>query len=298
VRRPLAWIAAAAALAGVAVALIVLLAGRSGGGGGSCSPADATGCSRAAGRTLMITNPREGHANGPEYFTCKQSLLSITHPDAVVTGSGWPVKVHISFPPGRVLSDSGFSLSPGCEGDGKPGTIDLVVEIEGDGRTRGFADDAFKVKSSLDPHGGIQVTARLDCGPAPQGVHQDGIQLQGGKGIGFYDVEIGDWEKGTATCQGAGGGFFISQAWTGVATDIVVERMHSVTCNHGLGINKESESSGTMIDSGFRAKNPADAAVGMCEFQAGACVDLTRAPRWTFEHIVCDDWPYGKNGSS
>ena len=134
-----------------------------------CTLADATGCSSSPGRTLSITDPIEGNGNGPEYFTCRESLLSVTHADAVVSGSGWPVKVRISFPPGRVLRDTdGFSLSNRCEGDGDPDTIDLVVEIEGDGRTRGFADDAFKVKSRLDPPGGIQVTGSLDCGPAPE----------------------------------------------------------------------------------------------------------------------------------
>jgi hypothetical protein len=262
----------------------------------SCTLADATGCSSLAGRTLSITDPIEGHGNGSEYFTCRDSLLSVTHQDAVVSGSGWPVKVHISFPPGRVLADTdGFSLSNRCEGDGDPDTIDLVVEIEGDGATRGFAGDAFKVKSRLDPPGGIQLTGRLDCGPAPGGVHQDGIQLQGGNGIGFYDVEIGDWEQGTSTCQGAGGGFFISGTRRSWGRNITVARLRAVTCNHGLGINEGTPSSGTMFDSGFRAANPADARAGQCEFQVGACADFSRAPQWTFRNVICDDWPYGKS---
>jgi hypothetical protein len=274
----------------------VVLAGR-GDGLHGCTLADATGCTRVAGRTLTITDPVDGHGNGPEYFTCNTSLQSVTHDDAVVTGSGWPVKVRISFPPGRVLGDeSGFSLSPGCKGDGDPDTIDLVVEIDGDGRTRGFGGDAFKVKSTLDPPGGIQVTGTLNCGPAPEGAHQDGIQLQGGRGIGFYDVEIGDWEDGTDTCEGAGGAFFISRSRETVAAEITVERLHAVACNHGLGINADTASTGTMTDSGFRAKNPADERAGRCSFQVGACADFERAPGWTFQDVVCDDWPYEDRG--
>ena len=297
VSRLVRGLAAAAAIVAVVVAAFVLL-GRRGGEESSapCTLADATGCTRVAGRTLTITDPVDGNGTGPEYFTCRESLLSVEHPDAVVTGSGWPVKVRIAFPEDRVLVDdaSGFSLSPGCEGDGDPETIDLVIEIEGDGVTRGFSSDAFKVKSTVDPPGGIQVTGSLDCGPSPEGVHQDGIQLQGGTGIGFYDVEIGDWAQGTATCQGAGGGFFISGTASTYGTDITVERMRSVTCNHGLGINRDSVSSGRMADSGFRAGNPADVEAGKCEFQSGACVDLERAPRWEFVDVVCDDWPYGR----
>jgi hypothetical protein len=276
-----------------AVAAVVLLVQR-GGDSPGCTVADATGCTSLAGRTLTIAGPVEGHGNGPEYFTCRESLLSVTHPDAVVSGTGWPVRLEIKFPPGRVLAETGLSLAKGCEGDGDPETIDLVVEIDGDGRTRGFAEDAFKVKSRLDPPGGIQVTGSLDCGPAPAGVHQDGIQVQGGNGIGFYDVEIGDWERGVSTCQGAGGGFFISGTRRSWGRNITVARMRSVTCNHGLGINEGTPSTGTMVDSGFRAANPADARLGQCAFQVGACVDFARAPRWTFRNVVCDDWPYTK----
>jgi hypothetical protein len=291
------WVAAALVVVAVAVAAVVVVVERrdGGGGGGTCTLADATGCAAAAGRTLTITDPRAEHAGGSEYFTCRESLLDVTHEDASVSGSGWPVLVRIEFPRGRVIDESALSLAPGCEGDGDPDTIDLVVELDGDGLTRGFTDDAMKIKSTVDPKGGIQVTGTLNCGPAPAGVHQDGIQVQGGHGIGFYDVEIGDWAQGTATCQGAGGAFFISGTRRSTGTDITVERMHAVACNHGLGINRDSESTGRMVDSGFRAGNPADVRAGKCEFQVGACVDLDRAPRWTFQRVVCDDWPYGRD---
>jgi hypothetical protein len=294
----LRWIAAAVAVVAAAVVAVVLVLSRGdGGGGGACTLGDATGCAAAAGRTLTITDPVAEHANGPEYFTCKTSLLDVEHEDASVSGSGWPVKLDITFPAGRVVDATAVSLGPGCEGDGDPDTIDLVVEIDGDGKTRGFTDDALKVKSTVEPEGGIQVTGRLDCGPAPEGVHQDGIQLQGGRGIGFYDVEIGDWADGAATCQGAGGAFFISGTRRTQGMDITVERMHAVACNHGLGINRDSSSTGRMVDSGFRAGNPADKRAGRCDFQVGACVDFARAPGWTFRNVVCDDWPYAKDES-
>jgi hypothetical protein len=292
----LLWVGAVAAAAVAVVGALAILRADGDGGPSACSLADATGCTRAAGRTLTITDPTDGNGTGPEYVTCDTSLLSLSHPDAEVTGEGWPVKVRITFPEGRVLENhaTGFSISPGCEGDGDPDTIDLVLEIDGDGLTRGFAADAMKVKSTVDPSGGIQLTGRLNCGPSPEGVHQDGIQLQGGNGIGFYDVEVGDWDEGVATCQGAGGGFFISRTPMSVGTDITVERLRSVTCNHGLGINRDSKSSGRMVDSAFRAKNPADARAGKCEFQVGACADFDRAPDWEFVDVVCDDWPYDR----
>ena len=174
---------------------------------------------------------------------------------------------------------AGFSLSPGCEGDGEPDTIDLVVEIEGDGETRGFSADAFKVKSTVDPPGGLQVTGRLDCGPAPEGVHQDGSSPRADR-IGFYDVEIGDWEQGAATCQGAGGGFFISGTAETEGTDITVERLRSVTCNHGLGINRD-----TVERDGWStrpsAREPADVAGREVRVPGRRLRDFERAPRWS-----------------
>ena len=68
--------------------------------------------------------------------------------------------------------------------------------------------------------------------------------------------------------------------------------MRAVACNHGLGINDDTLSSGAMTDSGFRAGNPADAEAGLCEFQSRVCADFARAPNWTFDDVVCDEWPY------
>ena len=206
------------------------------------------------------------------------------------------MKVRISFPPGRVLRDDGRLLALArLQGDGDPDTIDLVVEIEGDGLTRGFAGDAFKVKSTVDPPGGIQVTGFLNCGPPPRASHQDGIQLQGGDGIGFYDVEIGDWEAGTATCSGAGGALL----HLGHALDLgqghhrrADARASPATTGSGSTTTRPRRGRWRTPASGPATRPTREA--GQCEFQAGACADFARAPQWTFTDVVCDDWPYGK----
>lgn len=91
---------------------------------------------------------------------------------------------------------------PDCTGDGNPGTVDLVLEIEGDGRDVGPTSDAVKVK--LGAHD-IEISGFANCGESSDAVQQNGIHVMLGYRITFLDFEIGDAETRTWTCDGAAG---------------------------------------------------------------------------------------------
>ena len=120
----------------------------------------------------------------------------------------------LNYTSGRRYGGNGaVDLVTGCAGDANPQSIDLIVDVRGDGRTHGPGTDAIKVRLEAGYDGGIQLTGHADCGPKhDSAAHQDGVQLQGGRDITFVDFTIGDYDGGRSTCQGAGGAFFYSGA--------------------------------------------------------------------------------------
>ena len=147
-----------------------------------------------------------------------------------------PLKVDVDFTPGRLFGGNGaIDLYTGCAGDGDPTTIDLIVDVEGDGVTYGPGVDAFKVRQGAGYTAGIQLTGHVDCGPKyTPSQHQDGVQLQGGRNIAFVDFSVGDYANGRSTCQGAGGAFFYSGASGYSPTNVDVVRGSYIACNHSL----------------------------------------------------------------
>jgi hypothetical protein len=97
---------------------------------------------------------------------------------------------------------------PDCAGDGDPETIDLVLEIEGDGAGIGPTFDAMKVK--LGAHD-IEIGGFANCGAAPVGVQQSAIHVMLGYRITFLDFRVGDLEAEKTTCQGAWGTLVIEE---------------------------------------------------------------------------------------
>jgi hypothetical protein len=161
--------------------------------------------------------------------------------------------VTVNFTPGRLYGGNGaVDLTTGCAGDGNPSTIDLIVDVRGDGRTYGPGVDALKVRLAAGYNGGIELTGRADCGPksSPE-MHQDGIQLQGGRDITFVDFKVGDYDNGISTCQGAGGAIFYSNAGGYYPTNIHLVRGKYIACNHSLYTN--SGTSGTVTGGMFRS---------------------------------------------
>jgi hypothetical protein len=121
-------------------------------------------------------------------------------------------------------------LGAGCRGDGNPATTDLILDIRGDGRTRGPGDDAIRLMNARPGASDIVIEGHADCGPRVGFAHQDGIQILGGTNVTFRNFTIGDYANGRATCQGAGGIVFYSMPSTNV--DVVGGRF--IGCNHAL----------------------------------------------------------------
>ena len=95
---------------------------------------------------------------------------------------------------------------PDCAGDGDPETIDLILEIEGDGAGIGPSGDAVKLRGG--PHD-IEVTGYANCGaPGAEGL-QDGVHAMLGYRIRFVDFVIGNPAEERPTCAGVG--FFVEE---------------------------------------------------------------------------------------
>ncbi len=104
---------------------------------------------------------------------------------------------------------AGVILSgPDCAGDGNPETIDLVLEIQGDGGRIGPTSDAVRIK--LGAHD-IEIEGYADCGEAPAGVRQNGIYVMLGYRITFVGFRVGDPDAGEWTCKGASGALAIEE---------------------------------------------------------------------------------------
>lgn len=124
---------------------------------------------------------------------------------------------------------------PDCAGDRNPDTIDLVLEIEGDGNGVGPTADAVKVK--LGAHD-IEIGGFANCGAPPSGVQQNGIHVMLGYRITFVDFRVGDLEEGRWTCEGAGGALSIEERSEDdpEPEDVVCVRCAIIAENRGLFI--------------------------------------------------------------
>jgi hypothetical protein len=252
-----------------------------GGPTGPCDHADTSGC--APGSELIITD---------DQWRCTQPLEQV----AREAGGTLPLKVTAKFTTFIETSGPVVDLREGCTGDGTE-AIDLILDIQGDGRTKGGINDALSVK--LDAHD-IDITGNIDCGPRAEGSHQDGIQAQGARNIAFVDLEIGDWDEERATCTGAEAGIGISLG--GVANIIPTGhkciRCRVIACRRGINIGA---SVGTeIVDSRFRSGNPAEreeqletGMVGLCSFAVSTCEFQPTAREYSFDDSnVCDEYPY------
>jgi hypothetical protein len=137
-------------------------------------------------------------------------------------------------------------LGAGCVGDGTNAT-DLVLHIRGNGRTYGPGDDAIRLMNARPGASNLQIEGRADCGGRVGSAHQDGVQVLGGTNVTFRNFEIGDYDAGLATCQGAGGAFFYSMS----SSNVRVEGGKYIACNHSLFAgNPGGTVSGAMFRSG------------------------------------------------
>jgi hypothetical protein len=186
----------------------------------------------------------------------------------------------------------GARLDAGCAGDGNSSTIDLILDIRGDGRTRGPGEDAIRITNHSPGARDIQITGRADCGPRRGGAHQDGIQAIGGTNITFVDFVIGDYEAGVASCQGAGGIVFYSGDGGTRPQNMQIIRGSYIGCNHALA-NGNPNSGGAVRDARFRS--------GRIVAQEEICLDENGDPfhtsppcivpsNFTRVNLTCQRW--------
>jgi hypothetical protein len=239
-------------------------------------------------------------------FSCRRALGAIAREHGINGNPGrLPLLVKINFTTFRPISPGVVEIRRGCRGDGNDNTIDLILEIEGDGRTKGGTVDAIKVREN--PHD-IQITGYANCGPQGLGAdrrpdtrddqHQDGAAIQGGTRIEFIDFTWGDWDARRSTCQAAAGTFIPGSVNRWPVRNVACIRCESVACNHGMLISRSRGT--TVVDSWWRSGNPAErrgilanGQTGLCNHSGGPCV-ITPGYS-TGRQIIgnrCDRYPY------
>ncbi|MGH3036595.1 MAG: hypothetical protein ACRDMU_05380 [Gaiellaceae bacterium] len=233
-----------------------------------CTVASTAGC--VPGRTLTLRNRK---------FFCNRPLAR------------WgrlPLKVVVTFTVGRRFGANGaIDLYTGCAGDANPATVDLIVDVRGNGRSYGPGNDAFKVRRGAGYTRGIQVTGTVQCGPRYSlASHQDGVQVQGGRNITFVDFNVGRYNLGRSTCQGAGGAFFYS----GGGTNIDVVRGRYIACNHSLLVGRGT---GAIVRARFRSGRTDGSDPKCRSFAGSAPCDI--GPGVRVSNLVCQRWNARRN---
>lgn len=184
----------------------------------------------------------------------------------------------------------------GCTGDGNDDTIDFIEEITGvDGFTGGVGntDDASKLRQQPGPIN-LQITGNMDCGRPSGGAHPDGWQFQIGanRNITIVNGVSGDYDAGTATCQGAGGVPF----WTS-GSGITFLGGEYVGCNHALNAT-QAGGTNVVIDAKFRGGRTESVATGgdpNCQgfSGTGGCTGANNLS--TFQNTICQNWNASTN---
>jgi hypothetical protein len=174
-------------------------------------------------------------------------------------------------------------LGAGCVGDGTTAT-DLVLDIRGDGRTYGPGDDAIRLMNARPGASNLQIEGRANCGRRVGSAHQDGVQVLGGTNVTFRNFEIGDYDAGLATCQGAGGAFFYSMS----SSNTRVEGGRYIACNHSLFAGS---SAGHVTGAAFRSGRT-DGTDPVCTGYAASepCMGPELGRGVTASGVTCQFW--------
>ena len=183
-------------------------------------------------------------------------------------------------------NDAGaVTVNSGCTGS--PGTdINLIVDIRGSGprSSAGPGQDAFKTRQNPS---NLRITGSIQCGRRASGAHQDSIQFQGGTNIALVNVIAGgDYDAGTSTCQGAGGGPFYS---INQNNNIDILGGRYISCNHAL--NGGNATSGSEVrDARFRSGRSSDP----------NCTGINASPpcintaSLSMSNYICEQWSGGR----
>ena len=137
-------------------------------------------------------------------------------------------------------TDNAINLR-GCYGDGDPATVDLILDVRGNGADVGTAYDAVRIGQNAHD---LVVTGSAECGArhTNPSIHQDVVQALSGNRIEFRDFTSGDPFTGRWTCWGAGGGWYVTWANGDIPTDLVCLRCILATYNQNLRIDESVRS--------------------------------------------------------
>jgi hypothetical protein len=128
-----------------------------------------------------------------------------------------PIKVISNMPnPG----DGDAIRLIGCRGDGKRSTVDLILDVNGNGRDRGTAYDAVRIGMNARD---LVVTGDVECGRrhTNPSIHQDIVQALSGRNIYFRNFTSGHPRRGSGPAGGAGGGWYVTWANGRIPTNLI-----------------------------------------------------------------------------
>jgi hypothetical protein len=149
-----------------------------------------------------------------------------------------PIKVISNMPnPG----DGDAIRLIGCRGDGKRRTVDLILDVNGNGRDRGTASDAVRI--GMDARD-LKVTGDVECGArhTNPSIHQDIVQALSGRNIRFVNFTSGNMRTGDWTCWGAGGGWYVTWANGRIPRNQICSHCRLATYNQNLRIDRSIHS--------------------------------------------------------
>ncbi|MGH3023268.1 MAG: hypothetical protein ACRDNI_06390 [Gaiellaceae bacterium] len=136
----------------------------------------------------------------------------------------------------------------GCRGDGNASTVDLILDVRGNGRGRGTGYDAIKIgQSSRD----LVVTGHAECGRKRGDFHQDVVQAMSGTRITFRRFRSGNPRAHEWTCWGAGGGWFVAHGNGVIPRRVVCVRCRIAAYNQVMRIHDSVRSGARRSVFGF-----------------------------------------------
>jgi hypothetical protein len=129
----------------------------------------------------------------------------------------------------------------GCRGDGNRRTVDLILDVNGNGHRRGTAFDAVRIGYNTRD---LVVTGDVECGRRHRnpGIHQDIVQALSGRNVVFRNFTSGNPRRGRWTCWGAGGGWYVTWANGRIPRNLICSHCRLATYNQNLRIDRSIHS--------------------------------------------------------
>ena len=237
--------------------------------GGACENVAGAGASYAlaaadVGATIRVRVTATNSAGSANADSAQTAVVTTTTPDpdpdpeptpgtVITTNRPWscsgslasfgplPIKV-VSTIANASANDNDNAINlRGCYGDGNPATIDLILDVRGNGADVGTSYDVVRIGQNAHD---LVVTGNAECGARSSNpsIHQDIVQALSGARITFVDFTSGDPFTGRWTCWGAGGGWYITWANAGIPTDLICLRCILATYNQNLRIGESVRS--------------------------------------------------------